>query len=61
MKKLNVQLHHYLTTIGSWASMLLGIAYLAVFFLLRNKADFAVGIAFLSLSLAIKAYGKVTK
>lgn len=50
-----------LTAIGSWAALLLGIGYLAVFFLLRTKADFAVGIAFLSLSLAIKAYGRLTK
>lgn len=46
-------------TFGSWAALVLGVLYLVVFFLLRNKADFAVGIAFLSLSLAIKAYGKV--
>ena len=55
------KLPQYLTTIGSWTALLLGIGYLAVFFLLRTKADFAVGIAFLSLSMAIKAYGKVTK
>lgn len=55
------KLRHRLTTVGSWAALLLGIGYLAVFFLLRNKADFAVGISFLSLSLAIKVYGKVTK
>jgi len=55
------KLRHYLTTVGSWVALLLGVSYLAVFFLLRNKADFAVGIAFLSLSLAIKAYGKIAK
>ena len=53
--------HQPLTTAGSWAALVLGVLYLVVFFLLRNKADFAVGIAFLSLSLAIKAYGKVTE
>ncbi len=61
MKKLNAKLRDYLTAIGSWAALLLGIGYLAVFFLHRNKADFAVGIAFLSLSMAIKAYGKMMK
>lgn len=61
MKESDGKLRRYLTTTGSWAALLLGIGYLAVFFLLRNKADFAVGIAFLSLSLAIKAYGKITK
>lgn len=55
------KLRRYLTTVGSWASLFLGIGYLAVFFLLRNKADFAIGIAFLSLSLSIKAYGKESK
>ena len=54
-------MRHYLTTVGSWAALILGIGYLIVFFLLRTKADFAVSIAFLSLSMAIKAYGKVTK
>ncbi len=52
------KLQRYLTTAGSWIALLLGIGYLAVFMLLRTKADFAVGIAFISLSLAIKAYGK---
>ncbi len=52
------KLRHQLTTVGSWAALLFGIGYLAVFMLLRTKADFAVGIAFISLSLAIKAYGK---
>lgn len=47
-----------LMAVGSWAALLLALAYLSAFFLIRNKADFAVGIAFLSLSLAIKAYGK---
>jgi hypothetical protein len=56
-----MKLHNYLTAIGSWLSLLFGIGYLAVFILLRTKADFAVGIAFISLSLAIRAYGKVTK
>ena len=55
------KLRHQLTTVGSWASLLFGIGYLVIFFLLRTKSDFAVGIAFLSLSLAIKAYGKVEK
>lgn len=55
------KLRQRLTTVGSWAALILGIGYLAVFFLLRTKADFAVGIAFISLSLAIRAYGKVTK
>ena len=55
------KLRQRLTTIASWFALLLGIGYLAIFFLTRTKADFAVGIAFLSLSLAIKAYGKVTK
>ena len=55
------KLRRYLTTAGSWAALLLAIVYLAIFFILRSKADFAVGIAFLSLSLAIKVYGKVTK
>ena len=59
MKVSDSRLRRYLTTTGSWAALLLGIGYLAIFFLLRSKADFAVGIAFLSLSLAIKAYGKV--
>lgn len=47
-----------LTMAGSWVALALGVIYLVVFFILRNKADFAVGISFLSLSLAIKAYGK---
>ena len=55
------KLRRYLTTAGSWAALLLAIVYLAIFFILRSKADFAVFIAFLSLSLAIKVYGKVTK
>jgi hypothetical protein len=55
------KLRQYLTTACSWASLFLGISYLVVFFLHRNKADFAVGIAFLSLSMAIKAYGKMLK
>lgn len=55
------KLRQRLTTVGSWASLLLGIGYLAVFMLLRTKADFAVGIAFISLSMAIKVYGKITK
>jgi hypothetical protein len=55
------KLRQRLTTIGSWAALILGLLYLGVFILLRIKADFAVGISFLSLSLAIKAYGKVTK
>ncbi len=55
------KLRRYLTAVGSWASLFFGIGYLAVFMLLRTKADFAVGIAFLSLSMAIKAYGKVGK
>lgn len=61
MKELDGQLRRFLTIAGSWAALLLGIGYLAIFFHLRSKADFAVGIAFLSLSLAIKVYGKVTK
>ncbi len=62
MKASDSRLRHYLTAAGSWAALLLGIGYLVIFFLLRNKADFAVGIAFLSLSLAIKAnYGKEKK
>ncbi len=59
MKTSDSRLRRYLTTAGSWAALLLGVGYLAVFFLLRSKADFAVGIAFLSLSLAIRTYGKV--
>ncbi len=55
------KLRHRLTTGGSWAALFFGFGYLAVFFLHRNKADFAVGISFLSLSLAIKVYGKVTR
>ena len=55
------KLRQRLTTIGSWAALILGVSYLVIFFLLRNKADFAVGIAFVSLSLAIKTYGKVGK
>ena len=55
------KLRQRLTTAGSWAALFLGISYLVVFFLHRNKADFAVGIAFLSLSMAIKAYGKMMK
>jgi len=58
---MNAKLRDYLTAIGSWVALLLGIGYLAIFFLTRTKGDFAVGIALISLSLAIKAYGKVGK
>jgi len=61
MKKMNAKLRDTLITISSWFSLLLGIGYLAIFFLTRTKGDFAVGIALISLSLAIGAYGKVTK
>jgi hypothetical protein len=57
----NSERRQQLTTAGSWTALVLGVLYLGVFFLLRNKADFAVGISFLSLSLAIKAYGKGTE
>jgi len=55
------KLRQRLTTIGSWVALILGLLYLGVFILLRINADFAVGISFLSLSLAIRAYGKVMK
>ncbi len=54
-------LRQHLTTVGSWASLFLGIGYLIVFVLTRTKDDFAVGIAFLALSMAVRAYGKITK
>lgn len=55
------KLRQRLTAIASWAALILGLLYLGVFILLRIKADFAVGISFLSLSLAIRAYGKMPK
>lgn len=55
------KLRRYLTAFGSWASLILALFYLGVFVLLRTKADFAVGIAFLSLSMAIRVYGKTAK
>jgi hypothetical protein len=61
MKDLDGKLRHYLTIAGSWAALFLGIGYLVIFFLHRNKVDFAIGIAFLSLSMAIKAYGRMMK
>jgi hypothetical protein len=54
------KLQRYLTAAGSWIALLLGLGYLAIFMLLRIKADSAVGLAFISLSLAIKAYGKAS-
>jgi len=58
---MNAKLRNTLIAIGSWVALLLGIGYLAILFLTRIKGDFAVGIALISLSLAIGAYGKVTK
>jgi len=55
------KLQRYLIPVGYWATLLYGIGYLVIFFLHRYQADFAVGIAFLSLSLAIKTYGKVNE
>ncbi len=56
-----MKLRSSLTAMGSWSALLLGVGYLVIFFIHRNKSDFAVGIAFLSLSMAIKAYGKMMK
>lgn len=55
------KLQRYLTAVGSWTALLLGLGYLGVFMLLRAKTDFAVGIALVSLAMAIRAYGKSGK
>ncbi|GEM_PF-2412939 len=52
-----MNLRKYVIPGGAWGSLILGLLYLLVFFVLGGHANLAIGISFFALSLSIKAYG----
>jgi hypothetical protein len=47
----------YLIPIGSWAALMLGLIYLAVFALFGGQANLALALSLFAVSLSLVAYG----
>jgi len=47
----------YLIPVGTWASLIVGLAYLLVFALVGGQGNLALAISLFALSLSVKAYG----
>ncbi len=57
---MRVNFRRYVIPLGSWASLILGLIYLIVFWSIGGQGDLAVALSLFAVSLSIKAYGNST-